>query len=327
MEKCNAITKKGVPCSYKAKENGRCGIHNKSPKVKKMIDTIEKKIKGEKVVEKKVKKEKKVVEKKEESTITITFGDCAENHVGMQKLGEIGKEGFSLEDLDTFAKFFESKATQENKISTEVINLGIEADDEIEQDPAHILVIRNGVSVFCNPEELNKALLELEWDKKALMRGKVVNKHARHNLCFSFEDQEPDYEEGKGRIISFEHIPDLLKVKEGLGDILPDKSDNLVAEGNLYYDVSKCGIGFHGDTERRKVIALRFGASIPLHYQWFVNSKPIGERFEIEINHGDLYIMSEKAVGFDWKKKKIPTLRHAAGCIKYLTIKGSDKNE
>jgi hypothetical protein len=37
--------------------------------------------------------------------------------------------------------------------------------------------------------------------------------------------------------------------------------------------------------------------------------------------------MSEKAVGFDWKKKKIPTLRHAAGCIKYLTIKGSDKNE
>lgn len=30
--------------------------------------------------------------------------------------------------------------------------------------------------------------------------------------------------------------------------------------------------------------------------------------------------MSDKAVGFDWKKKNIPTLRHAAGSKKYLTI-------
>lgn len=31
--------------------------------------------------------------------------------------------------------------------------------------------------------------------------------------------------------------------------------------------------------------------------------------------------MSEKATGYDWKLKKIPTLRHAAGAEKYLTIK------
>jgi hypothetical protein len=30
--------------------------------------------------------------------------------------------------------------------------------------------------------------------------------------------------------------------------------------------------------------------------------------------------MSEKAVGTDWKRRVIPTLRHAAGCHKYLTI-------
>jgi hypothetical protein len=30
--------------------------------------------------------------------------------------------------------------------------------------------------------------------------------------------------------------------------------------------------------------------------------------------------MGEKAVGTDWQKKTIPTLRHATGCSKFTTI-------
>ena len=55
-----------------------------------------------------------------------------------------------------------------------------------------------------------------------------------------------------------------------------------------------------------------------MHFQWYQNSKAIGERVKLKINHGDMYIMSEKATGNDWKKKKIKTLRHAAGAKKYL---------
>jgi hypothetical protein len=40
----------------------------------------------------------------------------------------------------------------------------------------------------------------------------------------------------------------------------------------------------------------------------------------IELAHGDMYAMSEKAVGFDWKKKKIFTLRHATGCDRFTKI-------
>ena len=43
------------------------------------------------------------------------------------------------------------------------------------------------------------------------------------------------------------------------------------------------------------------------------DSKPVGGEGCIELNAGDLYISSEKAVGTDWKKKSIITLRHAAG--------------
>ena len=35
-----------------------------------------------------------------------------------------------------------------------------------------------------------------------------------------------------------------------------------------------------------------------------------------------MYIMSEKAVGFDWLKKNTPTLRHSTGCAKFTGIHG-----
>ena len=38
------------------------------------------------------------------------------------------------------------------------------------------------------------------------------------------------------------------------------------------------------------------------------------------LNTGDIYIMSEKAVGSDWRKSSMYTLRHAAGCNKYLSL-------
>ena len=88
-------------------------------------------------------------------------------------------------------------------------------------------------------------------------------------------------------------------------------------EPKHYYDTSKCGINFHGDSERKKVIACSLGESRPIHWQWYSNSKPIGDRIKFTINSGDMYIMSEKTTGYDWKKSSKKTLRHAAG-IKYV---------
>ena len=39
--------------------------------------------------------------------VTITFGDCAENHVGMQKLGQIAETGLSCAELVNAQKQFE----------------------------------------------------------------------------------------------------------------------------------------------------------------------------------------------------------------------------
>jgi len=103
-----------------------------------------------------------------------------------------------------------------------------------------------------------------------------------------------------------------------------------VVEGNRYIDPGKTktkatqqGIGWHGDTERVMVICLTIGGlgNYPLHFNWFKKNYPYGKRIDIGLNDGDLYIMSEKAVGCDWKKQTIWTLRHAAGAEKYTSLK------
>lgn len=250
-------------------------------------------------------------------TITLTFGDCGENHVGMQKIGLNEKKGFSLEELKEIKNYFDKK-----HVTTELIDLGIENDMK-KKEEAYVLVIRQGVQILLSKrhwkiEELFQEQKDLKWDTKAFMYGRVVNKHARHNICFGENSQEPCYEEKKGRIVAFKEVEKTRYLRKKLRKI--SKRTNLIGEGNRYYDVRKCGIGYHGDAERSVVIGCRLGAEMPLHFNWFYQNEPKGENMKIILNNGDIYFMSAKAVGSDWKKRSIYTLRHSAGSKKYTTL-------
>jgi alkylated DNA repair dioxygenase AlkB len=255
------------------------------------------------------------------STVTLTFGDQAENHAGMQKIGQLADSGFDYNDLIQAKTKFEAIGCQ-----CELVDL---VDKYLSKKynavPAYVLVIRNAINKLI-PEGADEMLKEqngLVPDKKAFMYGRVVNKNARYNLCFDEKEQKADYEKGKGTIIAFDKVPLLSQLREKLSEYLGDKAKELAIEGNYYYDIRYTGIGWHGDSERKKVIAVRLGATIPLQYHWFKESQPIGKSIRLTLNHGDIYVMSEKATGFDWKQKLVPTLRHAAGAKKFLEIKKS----
>ncbi len=255
-------------------------------------------------------------------TFSLTFGDVAENHKGMQKIGTLSNNGFNLDDINKMKIWFESKGCK-----CTIINLHwLLEDEKLQQDnPAYLLKVKNAVNALLDDENGKDALFkeqdELEKDTKAFMYGRVVNKHARHNLCFGEAHQAPNYEEGMGTVYAFDEVPHLKQIRYKLGEIIGEKGINLQAEGNYYYDVKKCGIGFHGDTERKKVIAFRLGATIPLCYAWYHDNNVISDIMTInDLEHGDMYVMSEKTTGFDWKSKTKYTLRHAAGCDKYTTI-------
>ena len=244
--------------------------------------------------------------------ICLTAGEQSENHVGMKINGNgLSDNGFSNDEL-----LLIQKKLLEKEISSNYYCIG-----DTNEDKAGLLIIKNGLKTIFNidPNELYKEQLTFEWDKKYWdrRRQKVLNKHARYNVCYGTDFQEPNYENGKGTIISYEKVPLLNKWKSSLGILFGEKANDLEVEGNYYYNTKKCGIGFHGDSERRKVIACSLGESRPIHWQWYQYSKPIGERIKFTLDNGVMYIMSEKTTGYDWKKRNIKTLRHAAG-TKYV---------
>lgn len=255
-------------------------------------------------------------------SISLTFGDQAENHAGMQKIGNAATSGLTKTELDTAAEKF-----TEAGYTVEMIALHTYINEPV--DEAYVLIIRNGIRALCDGtfhtiEDLETEQFAAQVDTKAFMRGRVVNKRARHNLCYADFAQDPDYENKKGRIVSFDQVPCLSVIRDALPFYFGPKTKKMPCEMNLYYNTNKCGIGFHGDTERRIVVCLRLGKQNPLHYQWFHKCKPVGERVQLQLNRGDVYAMSEKAVGFDWKRRSQYTLRHAAGASNFLSIKGQN---
>ena len=263
-----------------------------------------------------------------DSTITFTFGDAGENHAGMQMIGEklSAGQGFTTDNLQKIKENLEVYGRE-----CELYRLNELVEDEVLNelgrngfDDASVLVVRGFV-----PETIADQLYhnhrKLSWDTKykCSRRKKVLNKHARSNLVYSDVGQEADYENAKGTIVSWSQVPVLSHMRlaiAGLGQWCDNKSTNLICEGNNYHTPRKTGIGWHGDTERTKVIAIRVGKSMSLCYKWWKKNKSRGKLFSIELNHGDMYIMSEKSVGNDWKRSSIWTLRHSAGAEKYTKV-------
>lgn len=266
-------------------------------------------------------------------TITITYGDQAEAHVGMKKNGKQAQNGLSIDDLIAAKEKFEEIGGEAtlynlNELLAEVDDDTLLREMENTED-AYILVVTNGVDVLLqekgkNALDMYEEQRALEPDKKFwdIRRKRVLNKHARWNLCFDDVGGTADFEtEHVGSIISFNSVPLTNEIREKLPTLFGEKTNKLAAEGNYYYDTRKCGIGYHGDSERKITIGVRLGESMQLCYQWYYMGKPVGENFMIKLGNGAIYAMSEKAVGFDWKRRSKLTLRHAAGCKKYTDVK------
>ena len=237
--------------------------------------------------------------------MTHTFSECVENHAGMQTIGTKRARGFSDDLLKT----------KHAKHGGVLHHLG-HGDGY-----ASVWVIPNGVNKLMGAGGADKLYAEslgMPFDTRYYdpKKRKVFNKHGRQNNCYADVAQEPDIDKGKGTVVAFDSAPKLQALREKLPTLLGDEAEGLYAETNLYTDTRKLkvGIGFHGDTERRLVVGVRLGqASLPLRFQWYHEKVAASEEHVIPLYHGDLYVMSDKATGHDWRRSTIPTLRHGVG--------------
>lgn len=244
------------------------------------------------------------------SALVLTFGEQSENHVGMEKNGNgLAQTGYDYGDLKVIRDKFKEMGAK-----TKIYNLHKGTD----YPKAYVLHVKNAVNTLnVDSTTLFASLTNIDWDTQYydVRRQKVLNKRARYNLCFSHEHVDADYKNKVGTIISYDEIPLLKSLRLKLINLTGFTNEYFQTEGNYYYDVMKTGIGFHGDAERKRVIGVNLsdGTSRILRYKWYQESQPISEPIDITLENGDLYIMSEYATGYNWKCRKVPTLRHAAG--------------
>ena len=247
-----------------------------------------------------------------EFTYTITFGDCAENRVGMQQIGSKASTGFTIEDLYRIKAKFEQEGV--------ICQLEILDPFPYVGKKAAVLVIRGGANLLSNADEMLKEQMKIKYDTqyRDTRFGGIKNNRARYNVCFADEAQEMNLDEAKGTIYSFDSLPWLNMFRQMLPEFFGEKAEGLYAEGNLYPDITKCGIGYHTDKERTKVAAVRLGATMVLCFAFFYQGKVYGDSLRIILEHGDAYCMSEEAVGV--QRRNGMTLKHAAGAEKYVSL-------
>ena len=297
----------------------------------------------------------------ESERISLTMAPGGENNRGMEIIGRmpVKGEGFTASDIEGLGPYFKGLCPLVKDVSpVAVLDLNaLSLNDDIDElenddDQARVLILRNYMANWHGAQgwtqEVYKELAAKRWDaeyldpnkyrteivdgKEVKVRGKRMNKRARTNLCFVDDrEQAPAVYEGKGTIYDLKKMSMLRRGVETLkkqiaeGMIAIDSKTKVeinVVEGNRYYDLKNTGIGYHGDTERVVVICFSIGGSnYPMRWQWFKDGMPVGKPIQISLNDGDVYIMSEKAVGADWKLRKPYTLRHAAGAKKYISLK------
>lgn len=260
-------------------------------------------------------------------TWSLTVGNGGENHRGMEFLGKLREkgQGWDLKRL-LYAKhiledIFNKKVELYNL--NELCLKDVEIPKKSKPIDAYFMICRD----FLTSEVHNafkKEMQSYDWDRKYwdVRRKKVLNKNARANVCYGKEGRCADYANKMGTIIGYDKSPLVLRLKEVVEMLMQDK--DLIVEGNQYDDAGNenTGIGPHGDSERVVVSCLRIGNSMLIKFGMFWNCLMRGKSFEIKINGGDLYFMSESAVGAEWKCRSKWIWRHAAGAPKYLKMKG-----
>lgn len=251
----------------------------------------------------------------------LTLGEQSEIHVGCPIIGDgLAEEGFTVEELVKFSKEFkDSKLVLLHKELPKNKQKGNEAA---------VLLIKGGVNTIMKDEfyadKMMKEQDSIKYDKFYFdsRRKKKFNKIARHNTIFSSVSIEHNEDYSQSTVIGYNRVPYFAKLRARLPEVFGKKAEALNSEGNHYYD-KKCGISWHGDGERKKVICCSLGTPTMLKFYWRQpkESIPCSKIFEFYVEHGDIYIMSGKATGWDWLKRSKYRVVHAAGAEKYVKIK------
>lgn len=257
------------------------------------------------------------------SRYAITFGEVAIAHVGGKEVGNgIASRGFTVQELEAAAEAIKARGGRAHVTPLSDI---LPPSLQTSETAAAVLVVRDGAALLLGCLDAADQLLReqaesvcydtMYWDTR---RKRPLHKRARHNMVFGEEEVAASDGYQQCTVRAFAALPLLNRVRERLPSVFGSGAQGLHAEGNHYFE-ERSGIGFHGDSERKIVICLSLGQPTTLRYCWRMpgSSEHTLPPVDVQVGHGDVYVMSEKATGYDWRYTSRPRLVHAAGASKY----------
>lgn len=163
-------------------------------------------------------------------------------------------------------------------------------------------------SISC-PKDLKKNISKLKTIKKI-------------NLNNYIEEEEEEafvtiIKDGGKQILGekFKEFDASKKMSSELMKFTKNKISSLFGISELNYKLENCiKSSYKGTLNKKIIIGLYIGESLFFYFSWFKDDKPIGKTCRFKLNHGDIYILTDKSLGCDFRKKNIPILKHCIGC-------------
>jgi hypothetical protein len=167
---------------------------------------------------------------------------------------------------------------------------------------AVVWVIKNGINLLMNDKNYATKMFE-EQDRTPYDR--VMFHHRIQRLCkdrlqystiFGQQGQTHSDDYKQPTVIAYNQVPHLQKLRQFLPELLGDKAKDLNCKGTYYFR-QELGARFLGKAEQKLAICCSLGRATTLRVlQRLPKHSPVRYKsITIRLEHGDLYIVSEKA--------------------------------
>jgi len=194
---------------------------------------------------------------------------------------------------------------------------------------ACLLVIKNGIELLIKPDEAAKLYQEqdeIRYDGRFFDKGRLKIKRAHKNMLFAAERQDASDDYTQATVTAFSEVPLLNKIRTSIQSLLGDRTADLEVDGTKYhtsfYEKGDDGkpmkkhsnMGWHGDDNKKIVVGMCLGASATLSFIWRLpgsQKNSTDTRVTVPLAHGDVYVMSEKTIGSDWKSSSLLRCLHS----------------
>jgi len=195
---------------------------------------------------------------------------------------------------------------------------------------ACVLLIKGGVRWFMDDPRAADGLfgeqLSLPYEGKFFDKGRTFTRRSYKTLKFGDAPVKRSADYSQPTVYSFGAVPHLQKF---LGSLSKLKASLCSVRGVEYFvsrrekasdgGMMACAsrLGWHGDHEP-KAVSLSLGHAGILKFSWrlpgtsanFPNSHT-----EVILEHGDMYLLSEKASGRNWKKRSLLRVVHSSSLL------------